>query len=102
MCDLWGIGSQMDGQILAVKFTRFLFRNKDRYTLIEDIVGEQMAKTEEFIENIIDLSKHHPRATVINEYDEHVDFLNINYNQFTEANRSLKSLMNGYTFDIFM
>jgi hypothetical protein len=80
---------------LHIKFTRFLFRNKDRYTLIEDIVGEQMAKTEDFIEDIIDLSKHHPRTMDVNEYDTHVDFFNFNYNQFTEANRSLKSLMNG-------
>ena len=80
---------------LKIRFTRFLFKNKGRYSPVQSIIDEQSERIETFQEEITDLSKHHPRTMESTEYEEYAEVFRERCQPLKLSNREKKALVNG-------
>ena len=80
---------------LEVRFTRFLFENKGRYTPVDDIIEQQTQRIDEpFREDILQLSINHGRTMDPAAYERHCQLFNNVCEPMAAANRTKKALKN--------
>ena len=87
---------------IEIKFTRFLFKNKGRYSIIEEIVEEQTEVIQEFQDSLAEMSENHSRTMDLEKYEKFTEVLRENYKDLTTSNRSQKALMNGLRLKVWL
>jgi len=80
---------------LRIRFTRFLFRNKGRYTPVQFIIDEQSERIQTFQDDLVEMSKHHPRTMDSAEYLKYADVFRECSEPLKLSNRDKKALING-------
>jgi hypothetical protein len=82
---------EQDG--FELKFTRFLFKTKSRYSPVRETIGRQLERAKLFQNDYDRLSGSHGRTLDIQKYEDHCKIVEEIYKPLSLSNRARKKMM---------